>query len=132
MLGDADENGDAMSVTRRAFVKIAGVLFGGLLVPGLTEAHSKDKRKRKHHGHGHGRDHKRGIGMYRWSGRGRRVSRAALAHAANRRYATIGAARRDLPHRGAHLRLVRVNVSAADFFRLFLRRRRLVVDLRKL
>ena len=68
--------------------------------------------------------------MYRWSGRGRRTSRAALAHAANRRYATRGAARRDLPYRGAHLRLVKLDISVSEFFRLFVSRRSRMVDLR--
>jgi len=68
--------------------------------------------------------------MYRWSGRGRRASRAALSHAANRRYLTRGAALRDQPHRKAHLRLVRLDATLADLLRLFVFRRRLVVDLR--
>jgi hypothetical protein len=68
--------------------------------------------------------------MYRWSGRGRRASRAALSHAANRRYLTIGAALRDLPHRKPHLQLVRLDASLRDLLRLFVFRRRLVIDLR--
>jgi hypothetical protein len=70
--------------------------------------------------------------MYRWSGRGRRASRAALSHAANRRYLTMGAALRDQPHSGSNLRLVRLDVSLKEIVRLFVRRRRLVVDLRHL
>jgi hypothetical protein len=110
-------------MTRRTFVAVAGAIVGWLVVPGVAQAHpDRSKRRRRHHG----------LGMYRWSGRGRRASRAALAHAANRRYATIGAAWKDLPHPKSHLRLVRVNVSLRDFYRLFIRRRRLVVDLRRL
>ena len=69
--------------------------------------------------------------MYRWSGRGRRASRAALSHAANRRYLTMGAAQRDLPHGGSNLRLVRLDVSLKEIVRLFIRRRRLIADLRQ-
>lgn len=108
------------ALTRRTFVAITGALFGGLFMPGGLEARALQKRR--HHG----------LHMFRWSGRGRRASRAALAHAANRRYALAFAARRDLPHPGAHLKLVRVDVSIKDFFRLFVSRRRLVVDLREL
>jgi hypothetical protein len=68
--------------------------------------------------------------MFRWSGRGRRASRAALSHAANRRYLTKRAALRDQPHGGANLRLVRLDVTLKEIIRLFVRRRRLVVDLR--
>jgi len=68
--------------------------------------------------------------MYRWSGRGRRASRAALAHAANRRYATKHAARRNLPHPGAHLKIVTLDVSVGDYIRFFVARRSRVVDLR--
>jgi hypothetical protein len=68
--------------------------------------------------------------MYRWSGRGRRASRAALSHAANRRYLTKRAAMRDQPHVGSNLRLVRLDVSLQEIVRLFIRRRRLFVDLR--
>jgi hypothetical protein len=111
------------ALTRRTFVAISGAFFGGLFLPGGLEARAvREKGKRRHHG----------LRMYRWSGRGRRASRAALAHAANRRYALAFAARRDLPHPGAHLKLVRVDVSIKDFFRLFVSRRRLVVDLREL
>lgn len=70
--------------------------------------------------------------MYRWSGRGRRVSQAALAHAANRRYLTMRAGLRDEPHPGSHLRLVRLDTSLAEILRLFVSRRRLVADLREL
>jgi hypothetical protein len=68
--------------------------------------------------------------IYRWSGRGRRVSQAALSHAANRRYLTKRAALRDLPHPNANLRLVPLASSLSEILRLFVKRRRLVADLR--
>jgi hypothetical protein len=60
------------------------------------------------------------------------VSRAALAHAANRRYLTMRAGLRDEPHPDSHLRLVRLDASLSEIFRLFVSRRRLVADLRRL
>jgi hypothetical protein len=112
-----------MTVERRRFIQLVAGFLGGLFFLSrpapLEAAHFRHKRKRAFH-------------MYRWSGRGRRVSRAALAHAANRRYAIPWAARRDLPHPGANLELVRLDVSFREFARLFLSRRHLVVDLRHL
>ena len=108
------------STTRRRFVQTAAGFLGAFLTSSPAWAHPP-KRKRRPIFH-----------MYRWSGRGRRASRAALSHAANRRYLTIGAALRDLPHRKPHLQLMRLDASLKDLFRLFVFRRRLVVDLRHL
>lgn len=65
---------------------------------------------------------KKSLRIWRWSGRGRRVSQAALKHAANRRYATKRAALSDLPHPGANLRLVQIDISKEEFIRLFIQR----------
>lgn len=104
--------------TRRRFFSNAAAFLAASLVSGSASAHSK-KRRRKTIFH-----------MYRWSGHGRRASQAALSHAANRRYLTIGAALRDLPHRRSRLHLVRLDASLGDLIRLFIVRRRLWVDLR--
>jgi hypothetical protein len=107
--------------TRRGFLQTAAGFLGALLTPAGVWAHPRPAGRRRKLFH-----------IYRWSGRGRRASRAALSHAANRRYLTIGAAQRDQPHPKSHLRLVRLDVSLSEIFRLFVFRRRLVVDLRHL
>jgi hypothetical protein len=107
------------SPTRRRFLSTAAGSLVAFLTPAGVGAHPRTKRRRRSPFH-----------MYRWSGRGRRASQAALSHAANRRYLTIGAALRDYPHRKARLQLVRLDTSLAEIFRLFILRRRLVADLR--
>lgn len=104
--------------TRRRFVQTAAGFVAAFLASESVWAQKHRRRKLFH--------------MYRWSGHGRRVSRAALSHAANRRYLTVGAAKRDLPYRKSHLRLVQLDVSLSEIFRLFVSRRRLVADLRHL
>jgi hypothetical protein len=113
--------GEPTSATRRRFIQTSAGFLAAFLTPAGLWAHPVPKQRRRTLFH-----------MYRWSGRGRRASRAALSHAANRRYLTTGAALRDLPHKKAHLQLVRLDVSLSDLFRLFVLRRRLVVDLRNI
>ena len=110
---------ESTSATRRRFLQTAASLGAAFLTSAGAWAHPLPQRRRPRLFH-----------IYRWSGRGRRASRAALAHAANRRYLTMRAALRDQPHAGSNLRLVRLDVSLKEIVRLFVRRRRLVVDLR--
>ena len=56
---------------------------------------------------------------YRRSGRGRRISRAAKKHNANRLYATAAAANRDRPHAGDNSKVVAVTIPQSKFDRLF-------------
>ena len=70
--------------------------------------------------------------MYRLSLRGRRGSRAAKKHNANLRFATARAADRNRAFAGDNSRIVAVPVSLGEYVRLFIRRRSLVADLRKL
>lgn len=109
-----------MTNTRRRFLSTAAAFLAASLTSGSASARTK-KRRRKTIFH-----------MYRWSGQGRRVSQAALSHAANRRYLTKGAALRDLPHRRSRLRLVQLDAGLPELFRLFVLRRRLWADLRHL
>jgi len=109
---------ESTSATRRRFLQTAAGFGAAFLTSAGVWAHPLPQRRRQL------------FHMYRWSGRGRRASRAALSHAANRRYLTMRAALRDQPHGGSNLRLVRLDVSLKEIVRLFVRRRRLVVDLR--
>jgi hypothetical protein len=70
--------------------------------------------------------------VYRYSCRGRRCSQLAKTYAANKRFATQGAAKRNPPHPGHRARIVSVVVSEAQFVAWFGRgkRQRQVVDLR--
>ena len=72
------------------------------------------------------------ITMYRLSGRGRRISRAAKIHNANLRFATALAADAHRAHPGDRSRIVKVNVSVNDYIRFFIKRRSRVVDLRQI
>ncbi|MCZ6655553.1 MAG: hypothetical protein O7D91_21300 [Planctomycetota bacterium] len=56
---------------------------------------------------------------YRRSGRGRRISRAAKKHNANRLYATAAAANGDRPHAGDSSKVVAVTIPQNKFDRLF-------------
>ncbi len=56
---------------------------------------------------------------YRRSGRGRRISRAAKKHNANRLYASAAAANRDRPHAGDKSKVVAVTIPQSKFDRLF-------------
>jgi hypothetical protein len=56
---------------------------------------------------------------YRRSGRGRRISKAAKMHNANRLYATAAAARRDQPHAGDKSKVVAVTIPQSKFDQLF-------------
>ena len=112
-----ETSAESTSTTRRRFMQTATGFLAAIVTPAAVGA----KRRRRPLFH-----------MYRWSGHGRRVSRAALSHAANRRYLTMGAAKRDLPYLGSHLRLVQLDVRLSEIFRLFVSRRRLVADLRHL
>jgi len=116
-----ETSAESTSTTRRRFMQTAAGLLAAFVTPAAVGVPPHPKRRRRPLFH-----------MYRWSGHGRRVSRAALSHAANRRYLTMGAAKRDLPHRGSHLRLVPLDVTLSEIFRLFISRRRLVADLRHL
>ena len=71
------------------------------------------------------------VEIFKLSGRGRRVSRAALAHDANKRFRTVLAANLNRAHPGDNSRIVRLVVSRAEFLRLF-PRGAVVADLRLL
>ena len=60
-----------------------------------------------------------GAVAYRRSGRGRRISKAAKMHNANRLYATAAAAKRDQPHAGDKSKVVAVTIPQSKFDRLF-------------
>ena len=60
-----------------------------------------------------------GAVAYRRSGRGRRVSKAAKMHNANRLYATAAAAKRDQPHAGDKSKVVAVTIPQSKYDRLF-------------
>ncbi len=68
--------------------------------------------------------------MYRLSVRGRKASLASKKNCANKRFATRSAALRRFAHPGDNPRVVALDVSFREFYRLFIKRRRLVVDLR--
>jgi hypothetical protein len=68
--------------------------------------------------------------IYRLSLRGRRGSRAAKLHNANKRFATAAAADLHRAHAGDHSRIVQLTVSDATFRRLFPSANSLVADLR--
>ncbi len=68
--------------------------------------------------------------VFRLSGRGRRISRAAKAHNANHLFLTIELADNNRAHPGDRSRIVPVKLSAAEFNRLFKKRK--FVDLRKI
>ena len=115
-------------LTRREFMLLNGSVGAGLIlgIPVLANATTRrplymNTRK-----------------IYRRAAGGRRVSRAALSHNANRRYARKSAALSDLPHPGDTSFFVELHVSYDEFARLFVRRvnGRLrvfpVADLRKL
>lgn len=70
--------------------------------------------------------------IYRLSSRGRRVSNAAKAHNANKRFATRAAADRNRAHPGDRSRIVPLTVSVEEYHRLFVSRHSLVADLRQL
>lgn len=72
------------------------------------------------------------VTIFRLSGRGRRVSRAAKVNNANLRFATIEAANAHLAHPGDRSRVVGIVISADEFDRLFSSRGSDVADLRKL
>ncbi len=117
------ESTSTTGTNRRRFMQTTAGFFAAFVTPAAPAAPATVGAMRRRRPLFH---------MYRWSGHGRRVSRAALSHAANRRYLTMGAAKRDLPHRGSHLKLVPLDVTLSEIFRLFISRRRLVADLRHL
>ena len=97
-------------LTRRMFLRAAAVfgLAGGIDLKGLIA----DERPKKSIAAG-------GVVVYRRSGRGRHVSRAAKKQNANRLYATAEAAAADLAHLGDHSVVVPVVIGAGLFQSLF-------------
>ena len=99
-------------LTRREFLLLSGVVGAGLTLgtPGISNAVVKrplnfDTRR-----------------IYRRTAGGRRISRAARAHNANRRYSKKSAALSDLPHPGDTSFVVAIDVSFEEFVHLFVRR----------
>lgn len=72
-----------------------------------------------------------GTVVYRLSSRGRRTSRAAKVHNANRLFSTMAAADHDRAHPGDTSRIVPVTISNEAFARLFQQAGVSAVDLRK-
>jgi hypothetical protein len=70
--------------------------------------------------------------MYALSLRGRRGSNAAKKHNASLRFATAKAAHLHRAHPGDRSRIVMLPVGTAEYIRLFVKRRSLVADLRRL
>jgi hypothetical protein len=70
--------------------------------------------------------------IYRCSVRGRRASQATKNYCANLRFKNFGTAFTHMPPHGANVRIVQIDVSKQEYFRLFVRRRARAVDLRKL
>lgn len=101
-------------LTRRKFLQIVGGTFVASFLTSVRAAAQPRLR----------------LKMYRLSVRGRRGSQAAKKHNANMRFATKGAANRHRAHAGDNSRIVKLDVSVEEFFRLFVRRRSLVADLR--
>lgn len=95
------------SLSRRTFL-----LLGSTIAVGALTAC---------HGGGGGGDGSSGstAQVFRLSGRGRRVSRAAKAHNANKRFKTQQDADLNRAHAGDRSRIVRITVSKAEFNRLF-------------
>ena len=60
-----------------------------------------------------------GVPAFRRSGRGRRVSKAALKHNANHVYATREAAAADLAHLGDRSKVVEITMNRDLFVRFF-------------
>jgi hypothetical protein len=106
--------------SRRQFLGIGGGVTALFLSGSALEAASALARRRK------------GLVMYRLSLRGRRGSRAARKHNANLRFATARAANRNRAHAGDNSRIVAIPVSLNDYLRLFVKRRSLVADLRRI
>ena len=104
--------------TRRQFLVYGSMLVAG--IAGSAQVLAQPKR----------RQHLRRV--YRYSCRGRRCSQFAKTYAANKRFATKGAAQRHPPHPGHHARIVSIVVSEAQFIAWFGRgkRQRQMVDLR--
>ncbi len=96
-------------VTRRSLLAAGGALALGVLSLGTLPGC----------GGGSGGGGNAPVEIYVLSGRGRRVSRAALAHAANKRFRTPLAADLHRAHPGDNSRIVRLMVSRAEFRRLF-------------
>jgi uncharacterized protein (DUF2336 family) len=72
------------------------------------------------------------LAMYRLSLKGRRGSNAAKKHNASLRFATMKAAHLHRAHPGDNSRIVKVSVGMKEYLRLFVKRRSLVADLRRL
>jgi hypothetical protein len=68
--------------------------------------------------------------IFRLSGRGRRISKAAKKHNANKRFATREDAEANRAHPGDNSSVVRLTVSKAEYNRLFAKGP--VADLRKI
>ena len=108
----------AQHPTRRQFLVYGSLLVAG--VAGAARVMAQPMQRRKVYR------------VYRYSCRGRRCSQWAKTYAANKRFATEDAAKRNPPHPGRHARIVSVVVSEAQFVAWFGRgkRQRQVVDLR--
>ena len=104
--------------TRRQFLVYVSMLVAGVAGSAQVMARPAQRRKVRR--------------VYRYSCRGRRCSQLAKTYAANKRFATQGAAKRHPPHPGHHARIVSVVVSEAQFLAWFGRGKgqRQVVDLR--
>jgi hypothetical protein len=109
--------------SRRRALAAGGAFLGGLFGVGslrgaLAPVKKKPTRKR--------------LAMYRLSLKGRRGSNAAKKHNASLRFATLRAAHLHRAHPGDNSRIVKVSVGVKEYLRLFVKRRSLVADLRRL
>jgi hypothetical protein len=71
-----------------------------------------------------------GVVVWKRRHRGRRVSKAEKLHNANHLYRTFADALNDLPHPGAHSKVVPVTISQEKFNQLFFHQGICCVDLR--
>ena len=120
--GASAEGGPGGMSRRRAMAAgsaILGAVFGARSLQGaLAPFRRKPTQKR--------------LVMYRLSLKGRRGSNAAKKHDASLRFATMKAAHLHRAHPGDNSRIVKVSVGVKEYLRLFVKRRSLVADLRRL
>ncbi|MFO0980291.1 MAG: hypothetical protein U1E76_00870 [Planctomycetota bacterium] len=95
---------------RRFLARSLLTLSGALAVTALTGC--------AHHGGG-GSSNSTSVEIFRLSGRGRRISRAAKSHNASLRFATQDAAEANRAHAADRSRVVRLTISREQFDRLF-------------